>query len=71
MQAFHAQYVAACRAKVSIVGAVSRAQEAAWEQQRRAGVARDEAMLKQERRALGEANRAANEAAGAEEKVIA
>ena len=26
MQAFHAQYVAACRAKVSIVGAVSRAQ---------------------------------------------
>ncbi|MCE9554012.1 MAG: hypothetical protein K8T91_11640 [Planctomycetes bacterium] len=50
--------------------AVSRAQEAVWEQQRRAGVARDEAMLKQERQALGEANRGANEAAAAEEKAI-
>lgn len=50
--------------------AVSRAQEAAWEQQRKVGLARDEAMLKQERRALGEVNRGANEAAAAEEKAL-
>lgn len=50
--------------------AVSRAQEVAWEQQRRAGIARDEAMLKQQRRALGEANRDASDAAAEGEKAL-
>jgi len=49
---------------------MSRAQEAAWNQQRQAGVASDEAALAQERKALGNVNRDANKAAAVAEKGI-
>jgi hypothetical protein len=49
---------------------MARAQEAAWNQQRQAAVARDEVLLNQERQALQNANRNANQAAAAEERAI-
>ena len=50
--------------------ALSRSQEAAWEQQRRIEVSRDEAALAQARQALNNVNRGNNQAAAAAQKVI-
>jgi len=50
--------------------ALARAQEAAFNQQRRAAVAQDEAQLAQERQALKNVNRDENRAANQQEKVI-
>jgi hypothetical protein len=49
---------------------MSRDREAAWEQQHRAAVARDEAQLARERQALQSVNRGNNQAAAAEENAI-
>jgi len=50
--------------------AQARAQEAAFNQQRRAAVARDEGLLAQEKQALQNVNRDENRAANQQEKVI-
>jgi hypothetical protein len=50
--------------------AMARTQEAAFEQQRQAAIARDEGQLAQQRQALKNVNRDENRAASAAEKVI-